>query len=262
MLKGSVFSIKQYEFITKVEESRKKNLLKKAFFLSLCLHLLVFAGFFVFYSHLFKKGETVSKEIQVALADYVPFPSEQKPETKEEPVVNEKQDLPAVKENKQESEKTPLRTEPEFKVPDRRRPDLSWRSNVEKKVQIERTQPPLPSKVSVNYKALPQQTAKAGTQANASQISYARMLGFLIRSHWSVPEDLGHKFYGLSAELVVTIDSSGNIKNIEISRSSGDKTFDYYAKEAVSRTGRFPLPPKDLFATLFLDGKITIEFKP
>jgi len=38
--------------------------------------------------------------------------------------------------------------------------------------------------------------------------------------------------------------------------------FDYYAKEAVLKTGKLPLPPKEILATIFLNGKITIEFKP
>ena len=54
----------------------------------------------------------------------------------------------------------------------------------------------------------------------------------------------------------------GNIKSSTISRSSGDPIFDDYAKDAVAKTGKIPLPPKEVFTSIFLNDKIIIEFRP
>ncbi|GAB4439642.1 MAG: hypothetical protein OHK0040_11140 [bacterium] len=244
-------------------EVKRKKLLKKAFFLSLLCHIAFFSLFITLSLPLFKKSDIVPQVIEITNADYVPFPEKEKPVDKEEEAKKEEERPISKNENviKKEEQKSSPKEEGDFKIPERKRPDFSWKKDVEKKLPQENL-----NKITVSNL---QRDSTKDALINAKNapvpsvpLAYARMLGFLIRSHWYVPEDLGHKFYGLSAELEVTIDAFGNIKNVVVTRSSGNGSFDFYAKEAVLKTGKFPLPPKETFATIFLDDKIRVEFKP
>lgn len=262
-MKGSVYFVKQYDFVIKLSEIRRKKLLKRAFLVSFLLHFLFFA-LFTSLSFL-NKNHYKSQIIEVFPADYKPFPTKEKvPEkTKEKETVENKEPANPVEKEKiiaTKETKEPMQ-ERTFKIPVNAKPDFSWRKNVDKIVSKEKPKKITVSKLdnvskSEDNKMLPQ------TTSTNVPLGYARMLSFLIRSHWSIPEDLGHKFYGLSAEIEVTIDAMGNIKSSTISRSSGNPIFDDYAKDAVAKTGKIPLPPKEVFASIFLNDKIIIEFRP
>lgn len=210
---------------------------------------------------MFKNKEVASQIIEIAEADYVPLPEKEKPLDTNAEAENTEEQIKEKSIKKKEDEKNLVKEESSFKIPERKRPDLSWKKDVEKSFSKENINKITVSKLQTDSKKEVIQNTRNTSQV-AVPISYVRMLGFLIRSHWYIPEDLGHKFYGLSAELEVTIDAYGNIKSVDVSRSSGNSVFDYYAREAVLRTGKFPLPPKELFATVFLNDKIIIEFKP
>lgn len=203
----------------------------------------------------------ISQVIEITEASYVPLPEKEKPINTKEETKSEK-DLDTEKIVKKDTDdKKNVDEENDFKIPERKKPNLDWKKDVEKKLLKENIKKITVSKLQNDIKRNVPQNEK-GTSQQMAPVGYARMLGFLIRSHWYIPEDLGHKFYGLSTELEVTIDLTGNIKNVDVYRSSGNSVFDYYAKEAVLKTGKFPLPPKELFATIFINGKIIIEFKP
>ncbi len=264
MLKGSVFLIAEFGFVNKVLKERKKRLFQKVFLLSLLCHI-VFV--FVLITAPYKKNNELKQQIvEIIDASYVPLPSEDetKVETNETVTQTSAEEKSKSAEKKEQTqENIPEKKEfslPERKVLDRKRPDTSWRKEVEKKFQAEKPQKISVSRADLEYKKHAPQSINASTSANSQ--SYIRMLGFMIRNHWYVPEDYGHKFYGLSAELEVSLDTNGYIKNVEVVRSSGNGLFDNYAKEAVIKTVRFPLPPKEMFENIFLNGKITVEFKP
>jgi TonB family protein len=166
------------------------------------------------------------------------------------------------------------------------RPDTSWRDSVSKALPDRKAG--VPQKITVSK--MEQQTGKAGGASGTGAggagsgsaaakgtapsyagksgglggpaMSYLGMLINIFRNNWSLPEDLGHKFYNLSCEIEVSVDAGGNIKKTEVARSSGNSVFDFYAKDAAMKTKKIPLPPKEIFESLFLSDKITLEFKP
>jgi len=261
-LKGSVFFIAQYDFVTKVTRQRKKRLLKKALFLSLLCHTFFIAAFIFIAKPFLTNKEVTPQLIEITEAPYVPLQEKEvkneAQETMQDVPEKDKAEIKAVE--KKEAPKEDVVEKKEFRIPERKRPDPSWRSKVEKEFTKPAPKKIVISRSDIEYKKQPYQDVKS-TQPTVPA-SYIRMIGFLIKSHWYIPEDLGHKFYGLSAELDVTIDAIGTIKKVEIASSSGNNLFDYYAKEAVLKTGKLPLPPKEILETIFLNGKITIEFKP
>lgn len=266
-MKGSLYFVKQYDFVIKLSEIRRKKLLKRAFFVSFLLHFLFFA-LFISLSFV-NKNHYKPQIIEVLPADYKPFPTEEKvpeavPEkTQEKETIENREPVTPIEKEKVIATKEAKETKQEssFKIPVNTKPDLSWRKNVDKIVSKEKLKKITVSKLDNLSKGEDNKKAPHITSTNVPLV-YARMLSYLIRSHWSIPEDLGHKFYGLSAEIEVTIDTMGNIKSSTISRSSGDPIFDDYAKDAVAKTGKIPLPPKEVFTSIFLNDKIIIEFRP
>lgn len=265
MLKGSVYFIAEFDFVNKVLKERKKRLFQKVFLLSFLCHALIVMSVLITAPYR-KNNELKQQLVEIIDATYVPLPSLDEPKvepnetapqisSKDEPKITERKEQ--IQENVSEKKEFSL---PERKVLNRNRPDTSWRKEVEKKFQAEKPQKISISRADLEYKKQAPQNINASPSANSQ--SYIRLLSYMIRSHWYVPEDYGHKFYGLSSELEVSLDINGYIKNVEIIRSSGNGLFDNYAKEAVIKTGRFPLPPKEMFESIFLNGKIIIEFKP
>lgn len=107
------------------------------------------------------------------------------------------------------------------------------------------------------------------TQLNTSEY---RFYGFLERfkkqmeGHWrlKVREFFEKNAYGrlpaskaqFATDLVISLNSRGQVIDIDVDRSSGVQALDEIAISAIYRAGAFPNPPKEMV----VDGKITIPF--
>lgn len=251
-MKGSIFVIKQYEFLNLLTQRRRKILIKKAFLLSLILHLLFFLVFSLSFSRVKTKVTLKSEEILVINADYVPF-------SKEESHTEIKEERKEVVENNvsktvKNTEETKERKN-DFTMRERRRVDKGWHAEIEKRFKIRNLEKIVISKGIDDIKKHLKWDQKE-SQVSSSPTNYIKLLAILIRSHWSIPEDLGHKCYDKSVEWEIAIDDAGKIKEVNLVRSSGYSDCDFYAKEAILKTKQFPLPPKEL------GDRIIIEFRP
>lgn len=255
-MSGSVYITKQFEFIEKKIAERKRKRFKNSLFLSLTFHALFIIGVTLFAFSPFSKKDLQSKIFVVEHAEYKPFPSENKPAPPDAPVEKavEPEQKPAVVEQKQK---------PTLPEKYRTQPDLSWRENVSKIIP-EKKPPAVISKITVS-KAVSEKPVVAAQPSGVSprQVnSYLAGLASIFRSHWTIPEDIAHKCYGKVTEIEVSIDLLGNIKSATVVKSFGDADCDFYARDAALKTKQIPLPPKEMFESLFLSDKITLEFKP
>ena len=82
---------------------------------------------------------------------------------------------------------------------------------------------------------------------------YFNTIKDVIRSYWKVPGWVNPN--GLNTLILVKINSSGNVYEIEITKQSGNPTFDNLAYNAVKNASPFPTPPVSLKDTL-QDGVI------
>ena len=73
-----------------------------------------------------------------------------------------------------------------------------------------------------------------------------------VRTHWELPKWLLGQ--GLSAKVLLQIDSRGNIRNFKFVQPSGNPGFDQEVKRALLAANPFPIPPQDISAAILNDG--------
>lgn len=73
-----------------------------------------------------------------------------------------------------------------------------------------------------------------------------------LRENWELPSWLQTK--GLSAQVVLYLNSKGNILRVVFKRSSGNDVYDEEVRRAVQRSAPFALPPEDVVDSLASDG--------
>jgi TonB family protein len=73
-----------------------------------------------------------------------------------------------------------------------------------------------------------------------------------VRTHWELPKWLLGQ--GLSAKVLLQIDSRGNIKAFKFVQSSGNAGFDQEVKRALLAANPFPIPPQDISSGILNDG--------
>lgn len=73
-----------------------------------------------------------------------------------------------------------------------------------------------------------------------------------VRTHWELPKWLLGQ--GLSAKVLLQIDSRGNIRNFKFVQSSGNPGFDQEVKRALLAANPFPIPPQDISTAILNDG--------
>ncbi len=73
-----------------------------------------------------------------------------------------------------------------------------------------------------------------------------------LRENWELPSWLQTK--GLSAQVVLFLNSKGNILRIVFKRPSGNDVYDEEVRRAVQRSAPFALPPQDVIDSLASDG--------
>jgi colicin import membrane protein len=82
--------------------------------------------------------------------------------------------------------------------------------------------------------------------------NYISVIERHIRQNWSLPEWLAKK--DLKAQVRVRFDGNGNITFREIAKSSGNKTFDDLALQAVEKSSPVPAPPPKFVRILNVEG--------
>ena len=73
-----------------------------------------------------------------------------------------------------------------------------------------------------------------------------------VRTHWELPKWLLGQ--GLSAKVLLQIDSRGNIQAFKFVQSSGNTGFDQEVKRALLAANPFPIPPQDISSGILNDG--------
>lgn len=84
--------------------------------------------------------------------------------------------------------------------------------------------------------------------------NYLALIDKAIKGNWFLPEWLNNQ--GLRATFNLTLSPDGNIKAIEIKRSSGNATYDEYAEQAILNAAPFNPPPEKLSSILEYDGVV------
>lgn len=82
--------------------------------------------------------------------------------------------------------------------------------------------------------------------------SYIGDLDSHVKQHWALPEWLAKKDY--KAQVRVRIDENGNIISRQITKSSGNPSYDAEVLATVDKSAPFPRPPEKFSAIVRIDG--------
>lgn len=82
----------------------------------------------------------------------------------------------------------------------------------------------------------------------ATKNAYIGVIQQTIRNNWGLPPYLQGR--GLSAAVVVQINSGGAVVGFRFTKTSGSDAFDDYVKSAVQQSSPFPAPPEEMARTV------------
>lgn len=103
-----------------------------------------------------------------------------------------------------------------------------------------------------------QQREQAAREASETE-SYISAITATLSQRWIIPATARQKD-SLSAHVRIRLLPGGEVLDVNLVKSSGDRAFDDSAVNAVKSAGRLPVPSGDLFNKHFRD--ITINFHP
>lgn len=103
-----------------------------------------------------------------------------------------------------------------------------------------------------------QQREQAAREASETE-SYISAITSALSQRWIIPATVRQKD-ALSAHVRIRLLPGGEVLDVKLVKSSGDRAFDDSAVNAVKSAGRLPVPSGDLFNKHFRD--ITINFHP
>lgn len=106
--------------------------------------------------------------------------------------------------------------------------------------------------------AAAQQQAQAAQEATETE-TYVAAIRAVLSQRWIIPATAREKT-SLSADIRIRLLPGGEVLDVNLIRSSGDRAFDDSAITAVRSAGRLPVPSGELFNKNFRD--ITINFNP
>ncbi|MDF1630351.1 MAG: cell envelope integrity protein TolA [Alcanivoracaceae bacterium] len=106
--------------------------------------------------------------------------------------------------------------------------------------------------------AAAEQQALAAREATETE-TYAAAIRAALSQRWIIPATAREKT-SLSADIRIRLLPGGEVLDVNLIRSSGDRAFDDSAMSAVRSAGRLPVPSGELFNKSFRD--ITINFNP
>ncbi|MCC1496445.1 cell envelope integrity protein TolA [Alcanivorax sp. 1008] len=106
--------------------------------------------------------------------------------------------------------------------------------------------------------AVAEQQAQAAREATETE-TYAAAIRSALSQRWIIPATAREKT-SLSADIRIRLLPGGEVLDVNLIRSSGDRAFDDSAMSAVRSAGRLPVPSGELFNKNFRD--ITINFNP
>jgi periplasmic protein TonB len=102
--------------------------------------------------------------------------------------------------------------------------------------------------------------AEAAAAAEASeQASYVAAIRSALSQRWIIPATAREKT-SLSADVRIRLLPGGEVLDVNLVRSSGDRAFDDSVVNAVRSAGRLPVPSGNLFNTHFRD--FVVNFHP
>jgi len=255
----------------------EENRFRKGFFISLALHLLIF--FLLVLGVGGHRKIPPESSIEVSLSSTAPSVDKKKsnvktPSNRHRKLEKKKK---AVKKPKPKAEKTEKKkvekSSPEQKTPEKKKEAIKEsKSDVEKtakKSEPEKT-PKSPEKTSLKSekkevirnikkksilrsikKTTEQESAQTGsTEANPGIISlvldvYYKTISKRIQKNLILPPNIDSSIF-LTAQVSFYMRENGEIYNVGIEKSSGNKRFDSYCIKSVTDTSPLPPPPNEL----------------
>lgn len=82
---------------------------------------------------------------------------------------------------------------------------------------------------------------KLSRQSQGIVDKYTALIVQAISENWVVPPQANKKLY---SELMIRLDKSGNVKDVTVTKSSGDPSLDGSARAAVFKASPLPVPPE------------------
>lgn len=94
--------------------------------------------------------------------------------------------------------------------------------------------------------------ALGGDAKERAEPSYYDLVHQKIKENWELPIWLARQ--ELRAQVLIRIDSRGNLRNFAFVQTSGNAQFDAAVKQAVQKSSPFDPPPAQAAANVFVDG--------
>ncbi|MCC6271039.1 MAG: TonB family protein [Microbacteriaceae bacterium] len=94
--------------------------------------------------------------------------------------------------------------------------------------------------------------ALSGQAKESAQAGYHDLLLEHVRAQWELPVWLARQ--NLSAQVILTIDNQGRVRNLVFIKPSGHAPFDDAVKRAVYTSQPLPYPPPELRKAMLIDG--------
>jgi TonB family protein len=204
--------------------SSLENIFKKSLLISISFHLIIFVSFFISYK--FNSPLITIDEINSSInVESI---------SKGLPTVLKK-DIGKIS----KSEKKPQMIYP-----------IGRKIYSEKFKTLENIKKKLFSKTYIkNLKTIKSVTSPEGkeeeTLKQAKKNTYINSIKTLIKNNWKIPHWIDRKNLNTVIELKINA-INGNIKSLQITKSSGNNEFDNLAKNAITKAKPFPSPTNDI----------------
>jgi outer membrane biosynthesis protein TonB len=109
-----------------------------------------------------------------------------------------------------------------------------------------------------------QDLGRAAAPGPRAADGYMTEIARIWNAHWSLPReidrDLGARLFAL---IIVRVDSSWNVVDVEFRQASGNQLFDRSIRDAWRQIARLPTPPRDRAASILVDGlRLSIRWAP
>ncbi len=250
------------------DEEEKRDLgpnLKNSFGVSVAIHSLILSFFMV--RAIFFASDSVDYQAAVRV-DFVDLPDKITPEMMQEPPKENKPATPPEPEVKKEPPPPPEPPKP-APVENKNKVNLDKAKAKQKEAldrlkslsAIEKIEKELKEKEQKSKPASPTfkgNVLSAGTEitglSKLQHDAYQAEIDKHVKKYWTLPQWLSNA--NLQARALIRIDERGLVISKEITKSSGNPTYDEIVLETVQKASPFPPPPTKFVNIVGIDGII------
>lgn len=244
-----------------------------AFILALLLHLIIFFILIMSFEYYFQNQHELSQEKTLSTAiqavtvnqsvvekqvaeikaqtDAKQMQAAQEQQIKEQQEAARKEKLEALEEIKFAKQMHEARAEARLQLAKQQMSELN-KLQEEAKTQLTLSQHPMSSQpVEITKKVVNQPVLDLNELAR-----YKAMILNAIGKEWIIPPGADRM---LSCQLLIKLDASGNVLNVEVLQSSGNEILDQSAVMAVLKASPLPLPQNPLLLEQFRELQLTVK---